>query len=230
MKKINIAIDGPSGAGKSSVSKALAVKLNYVHLDTGAMYRSVAYFALQNGLKMNEEDKIEELIKSMNLNIYPDGRIFINDEEVTSKIRTDEISMAASDVSKLKKIRAALVKMQQDISKDGGYIVDGRDICSVVLPNAEVKVFLTASAAERAQRRFLQNVSAGLEADFKSILKDIEARDYQDSHRENSPLKKTDDAVLVDSSDMDKDEVVDAIMMLYDRAIKNDWWKNRYSW
>lgn len=216
--KTNIAIDGPSGAGKSTVSNLLAEKLGYAHLDTGSMYRAVAYHSLKNGLKMDEEAKVVELINKMKLSVLPDGRIFVDDEEVTGKIRTDEISMAASDVSKLLGVRKALVKMQQDIASTGGYILDGRDIGTVVLPDAKVKVFMSASPEERAQRRFLENVAKGMEADYKTILEDTKARDYQDSHRENSPLKKADDAIEIDTTNMSLDEVVDVILELVKKA------------
>lgn len=220
MKKINIAIDGPSGAGKSTISNALAEKLNYAHLDTGAMYRAVAYSALNHGLKMDEEEKVCDLISKMKLEVLSDGRIFVDGEEITSKIRTDEISMAASDVSKLLGVRKALVKMQQDIASSGGYILDGRDIGTVVLKDAEVKVFMTATAEERAQRRFLQNVAKGMQADYKTILEDTKARDYQDSHRENSPLKKADDAIEIDTTNMSFEEVAEVIEELVNKAIK----------
>jgi len=218
--KINIAIDGPSGAGKSTVANTLAEKLNYSHLDTGAMYRAVAFEVLKNNLALDEEDKIEDLINKMNLEIFPDGRIFVDGEELTGKIRTDEISMAASTVSKLLKVRKALVKKQQDIASSGGYIVDGRDICEVVLPNAEVKIFLTASPEERAQRRFLENVQRGMNPDYKTILEDVKKRDYQDSHRENSPLHKADDATEIDSTNMSFEEVIESIMKLVERVTK----------
>ncbi len=221
MKKINIAIDGPSGAGKSSISKALAVKLGYVHLDTGSMYRAVSYAALKKGYKMDEEKKIVRMIKKMDLVVKTDGSIFVDGEEVTDKIRTDEISMAASDVSKLKTVRENLVAMQQKICSAGGYIVDGRDICEVVLPDAEVKIYLTATAEERARRRYLQNLEKGMEADYEKILSDVIARDYQDMHRENSPLHKADDAVEIDSTHMSIEEVVDAIADLVGKALND---------
>lgn len=213
--KINIAIDGPSGAGKSTISDILAEKLGYVHLDTGAMYRSVAYLGLKKGLKMDEEEKVVKMIEEeMDLVQNPDNTIICNGEDITSKIRTNEISMAASDVSKLKNVRKALVAMQQKIASKKGYIVDGRDICEVVLPDAEVKIFLTASAEDRAKRRLLQNQEKGIEGDYETILEDIKKRDYQDSHRENSPLRKTDDATLIDSSNLSIDEVVEIIMKM----------------
>lgn len=219
--KINIAIDGPSGAGKSTVSDILASKLNYVHLDTGAMYRAVAYTGLNKGLKMDDEENVVKMIEEeMDLVMNSDGTIICNGEDISGEIRTNEISMAASDVSKLKNVRKALVAMQQKIASEGGYIVDGRDICEVVLPFAEVKIFLTASPENRAQRRLLQNQEKGISGDYDTILEDIKKRDYQDSHRENSPLHQTEDAVLIDSSDLSIDEVVDKILKLVDEKLK----------
>lgn len=209
---INIAIDGPSGAGKSSISNILADKLGYVHLDTGAMYRSVAYFALKKNIALDDEDKVVEMIHNLDLNMKNDGTIICDGEDITKKIREPHMSMAASNVSKLKNVRAALVKMQQKIAANKGYILDGRDIGTVVLTDAEVKIFLTASAEERAKRRVLQNEKNGIKTDYKTIYDEIIARDYQDSHRENSPLKKADDAIEIDSSNMTIDEVVNEVL------------------
>lgn len=209
---INIAIDGPSGAGKSSISNILADKLGYVHLDTGAMYRSVAYFALKRNIALDDEDKVVEMIHQLDLNMKTDGTIICDGEDITRKIREPHMSMAASDVSKLKNVRAALVEMQQKIASKKGYILDGRDIGTVVLTDAEVKIFLTASPEERAKRRVLQNDKNGIKTDYKTIYDEIVARDYQDSHRENSPLKKADDAIEIDSSNMTIDEVVDEVL------------------
>ncbi len=218
--KINIAIDGPSGAGKSSVSDVLAAKLGYVHLDTGAMYRSVAYVAIKNGLKLDEEDKIVDLINNnFNLDMKSDGTILCNGEDISLAIRSNEMSLAASDVSKLLGVRKALVSLQKKIAENKGYIVDGRDICEVVLPEAEVKIFLTASAEDRANRRVLQNKQKGIESDYNQILEDIKKRDYQDSHRENSPLRQAADATLIDSSNMSKEEVVNKIIDLVKQKI-----------
>ena len=217
--KINIAIDGPSGAGKSTISDILAERLGYAHLDTGSMYRAVAYTALNRGIALDDEDAVVRMIEEdMDLEMHSDGTIVCNGEDISDKIRTNEISMAASDVSKLGGVRKALVAMQQRIAAAKGYIVDGRDICEVVLPDAEVKIYLTASAEARAQRRYLQNKEKGIEGDLKTILEDIKKRDYQDSHRENSPLRKAEDAIEVDSSDMNIDEVVDTLCRLYEGA------------
>ena len=219
MRKINIAIDGPSGAGKSTISDILATKLGYIHLDTGAMYRTVAYKGLQAGLKMDDEENIVKLISTLEFKQTADGRIICNGEDISKEIRQNEISMAASDVSKLLGVRKALVALQQKIAEEKGYIVDGRDICEVVLPCAEVKIYLVASAEERAKRRVLQNKEKGIEADYESILEDIVKRDYQDMHRENSPLHKTDDATEIDSSNLTIEEVVDKIMEIVETKL-----------
>ena len=213
--KINIAIDGPSAAGKSSVSDKVAAKLNYTHLDTGAMYRATAYEAFKENIAIDDEENIIKMIEKMDLDMKPDGRVILNGEDISSKIRTNEISMGASNVSKLLGVRAALVAMQQKICASGGYILDGRDIGTVVLKDAPVKIFMTASAEARAKRRVKQNIQKGIEGtDYQTILEDIEKRDYQDSHRQNSPLKQADDAVLIDTSDLSVEQVVDQVMSL----------------
>lgn len=212
MKKINIAIDGPSGAGKSTISDILASTLGYIHLDTGAMYRTVAYKALEAGLKMDDEKNVVELINTLSFKQTPEGKIICNGEDISLAIRQNNISMAASDVSKLLGVRQALVALQQKIAEEKGYIVDGRDICEVVLPNAEVKLYLDASAEERAKRRVLQNEEKGIESDYESILEEIKKRDYQDMHREHSPLKRAEDAIEIDSSNLTIQETVDTIM------------------
>ena len=207
--KINIAIDGPSAAGKSTIADILAEKLGYTHLDTGAMYRAVAYKAFNNNIPIDDENAVVMMIEDMNLDMKSDGRVILDGEDITGKIRTNEISMGASDVSKLLNVRAALVKMQQKICKDGGYILDGRDITTVVLKDAPVKIFMTASAQARAKRRVEQNIEKGIEdSDYETILKEIEKRDYQDSHRENSPLTKAPDAVEIDTSNLSIEETL----------------------
>ena len=217
--RINIAIDGPSAAGKSTIADILASKLGYTHLDTGAMYRSIAYEAIKEGIALDDEVRVVEMINRIDLDMKEDGRIFLNGEEISSYIRTNEISMGASDVSKLKEVRKALVAMQQRIASKGGYILDGRDIGTVVLTDAPVKIYMIASAEARARRRVIQNKEKNIDGDYEAILEDIKKRDYQDSHRENSPLKKADDAVEIDTSDMTIDEVVDKVMSLVNRVL-----------
>lgn len=217
--KINIAIDGPSGAGKSTIADLVAEKLSYVHLDTGAMYRSVAYAAIKSGLSFDDEEAIVSMIQSdFNLSM-DDNKIVLNGEDITDKIRTNEISMAASNVSKLSGVRSALVAAQRKIASNKGYILDGRDICDVVLPDAEVKVFLTASAEDRARRRLEQNKEKGIIDDYDKILEEIKRRDYQDSHRAISPLRASADATIIDSSDKSIDEVVNMILDLVYKKI-----------
>ena len=209
---INIAIDGPSAAGKSTIADILAQNLGIVHLDTGAMYRAVALQAIRNNIDLANEERIVEMIHNMDLDMKSDGRVILNGEDISGLIRTNEISMAASTVSKLLGCRAALVKMQQKICENGGYVLDGRDIGTVVLKDAPVKIFMIASAEARAKRRVLQNQEKGIEGDdYETILQEIQKRDYQDSHRENSPLKKADDAIELDTSDMTIEEVAQRV-------------------
>ncbi|MGB4613259.1 MAG: (d)CMP kinase [Erysipelotrichaceae bacterium] len=223
--KINIAIDGPSGAGKSSVSDLLAKKLGYVHLDTGAMYRAVAFKAINNNIALDDEEKLIEMLNKTSIVLNDNNDVFIDGKNVTELIRTNEMSMAASDVSKLSKIRKKLVEMQQEISKSKGYILDGRDIGTVVLKDAEVKIYLTASTEIRAQRRKLQNEKKGIFNDLDYLIKEIENRDYQDMNRKESPLKKADDAIEIDASYIDINQVVNKILdIVYNKleVLSND--------
>jgi len=223
--KINIAIDGPSGAGKSSVSDLLAKKLGYVHLDTGAMYRAVAFKAINNNIALDDEEKLIEMLNKTSIVLNDNNDVFIDGKNVTELIRTNEMSMAASDVSKLSKIRKKLVEMQQEISKSKGYILDGRDIGTVVLKDAEVKIYLTASTEIRAQRRKLQNEKKDIFNDLDYLIKEIENRDYQDMNRKESPLKKADDAIEIDASYIDINQVVNKILdIVYNKleVLSND--------
>ena len=221
--RINIAIDGPSAAGKSTIAKELAKKLNYVHLDTGAMYRCTALKALENGIKLDDEAAVCRMLADTDIRLTPDGKVFLDGEDVSGKIRTDEVSMAASDVSKLEKVRADLVARQQEMAKEKGFIMDGRDIGTVVLPDAEVKVFMTASPEARAERRYKQNIEEGIPtSDIETIAEEIRQRDYQDTHREFSPLKKADDAVEIDTSDMSIEEVTEAMYRLVEPFLQKE--------
>lgn len=208
---INIALDGPSAAGKSTIAKRLAKKLNYIHLDTGAMYRCVAYKALSTGVSMEDEAALCAMINDTVIELTSDGSVILDGKTVSNEIRTDKISMGASKVSAFKEVRALLVAQQQKMAENKGYIMDGRDIGTVVLPNAELKVFMTASAEARAQRRYAENLAKGFDSDLNKIIEEIKQRDWQDTHREHSPLKKADDAVVLDTSDLNIDEVVSAI-------------------
>ena len=213
--KINIAIDGPGAAGKSTIAKCLAKKLNYVHLDTGAMYRSTAYKALQNQISLEDEAAVCKMLENTKIQLATDGSIFLDGEDVSDKIRTNEISLAASLVSKLAKVRRMLVERQQEMAKEKGFIMDGRDIGTVVLTDAEVKIYMTASPMARAKRRYDQNIAKNIPTgSIEEIAREIAERDLQDMTRENSPLKKADDAVEIDTSDMSIEEVTERIYSL----------------
>ena len=213
--KINIAIDGPGAAGKSTIAKCLAKKLNYVHLDTGAMYRSTAYKALQNHICLEDEEAICKMLEHTKIQLLIDGSILLDGEDVSDKIRTNEISLAASLVSKLANVRRMLVARQQEMAKEKGFIMDGRDIGTVVLKDAEVKIYMTATPMARAKRRYDQNIAKNIPTgSIEEIAKEIAERDLQDMTRENSPLKKADDAIEIDTSDMSIEEVTERIYSL----------------
>ena len=218
--KINIAIDGPSAAGKSSVADKLAERLGYVHLDTGAMYRTVAYLCAVKNIDVTNEEEVVKALNDADISVDNDGTIYLNKEIVNDKIRDPKISMQASAVSKNPAVRSRLVAMQKEIAKDKGYILDGRDIGTVVLKDAEVKIFLVADALERAKRRVSQEAQKGIMLDLDEVLADINRRDLQDASREASPLKKADDAHLIDSSTMSLDEVVDEIYEIIKKKVK----------
>jgi CMP/dCMP kinase len=212
--KINIAIDGPSASGKSTIAKRLAAELGYIHIDTGAMYRCVAYLAIKLGIDFSDEKSLGEMAEHMDIVLTTDGRVFLNQTDVTDAIRQEEISVGASKVSIYSNVRSAMVKRQQQMAKSKGFIVDGRDIGTVVLPEAEVKIFQTASAASRAMRRYKENQSKGIHSDFELLKSEIEQRDHQDTHRKESPLRKAEDAIEIDTSDMTVEQVVSTIKSL----------------
>lgn len=213
--RINIAIDGPSAAGKSTIAEKLAKQLGYVHLDTGAMYRCVALKATENHVDPDDEDALCHMLAGTDIELKADGRVFMDGKDVSRKIRTDEISMAASSVSRHPGVRRDLVHRQQEMARTGGFIMDGRDIGTVVLKDAEVKIFMTASPEARAKRRYEQDLAEGIPtSDVKTIAEEIRQRDYQDTHRSVSPLKKADDAIEIDTSDMSIDEVTQKIRQL----------------
>lgn len=223
MSKINIAIDGPSAAGKSTVAKLLASRLGYVHLDTGAMYRSCAYKAKLSGISIEDEAAVCSMLDHTKIVLTPNGEVLLDGKDVSKEIRADEISSMASKVSALCDVRKNLVMRQQEMAKEKGFIMDGRDIGTVVLKDAEVKVYLTASAHARALRRLKQNRDENIsDLDLETIEKEIEERDYRDMHREFSPLCVAEDAIVIDSSDMTRDEVLEEIMNLVDACVKEE--------
>ena len=217
--KINIAIDGPSAAGKSTIAKRLAKALGYSHLDTGAMYRCVGYLAAQRGIDLHDEDALTEMTASMRIRFDSEGHVFLNEEDVSVAIRENRVSMLASSVSVHPRVRKLLVDMQRQMALDKGVIMDGRDIGTVVLPDAELKIFMVASVEARARRRYQEYLDKHIEADYDTICEDIKKRDDQDMHRAASPLIKAADAHEIDTSDMSIEEVCAAILSLVEKTI-----------
>ena len=211
---VNIAIDGPAGAGKSTIARKLAEELKYVYVDTGAMYRAMAYHFLKQGISGTEEKRIALEVQNTDVTIaYVAGeqQVLLNGENVNPYIRTEEVGNMASATSVYPVVRLKLMELQKKLAVSSDVIMDGRDIGTAVLPDAQVKIYLTASVETRAKRRYDENTKKGMAADLEEIAKDIKERDYRDMHREMSPLKKAEDAVLVDSSQMNIEEVVEAI-------------------
>ena len=214
----NIAIDGPAGAGKSTIAKQLAKELSFIYVDTGAMYRSMALYFMRNGIAKEDEAAISDACKTVEVSIaYGNGeqQVLLNGENVSKEIRKEEVGKMASATSVYKEVRTKLVELQQKLAADKDVIMDGRDIGTCVLPNAQVKIYLTASVETRAERRYQELQEKGAACDLEVIKKDIADRDYQDMHREISPLKQAEDAILVDSSDMGIEEVVETIKNIY---------------
>ena len=221
MKNLVVAIDGPAGAGKSTIAKKLAADLGYVYVDTGAMYRAMAYYFLQNGIDAKDEKAIADACPKVDVTIqYVDGeqQVILNGENVNGVIRKEEVGNMASATSVYPVVRTKLVDLQRQLAARENVIMDGRDIGTVVLPNANVKIFLTASSKVRAQRRFDELTAKGVACNIDEIEKDIIDRDYRDMHRETSPLKQADDAVLLDSSNLDIDGVVAAMKKIIEGA------------
>lgn len=213
-----IAIDGPAGAGKSTIAKKIAKELGFIYVDTGAMYRAVALYLMRNQISASADEKIAAACEKISVSIeYVDGeqQVILNGENVNSYIRTEEVGMMTSASSKNKNIRMKMVELQRELAGKQDVVMDGRDIGSYVLPDAELKIYLTASSIERANRRFKEYEKRGEKCDLKEIEKDIIARDQQDMSREFAPLCQAEDAILIDSSDMTIDEVVDAVISKY---------------
>lgn len=206
---IAIAIDGPAGAGKSSLSKEVAKELSFIYVDTGALYRTIGLAASRKGLKKDDKAEIISMLNDIDvkLSFNDEGTqiVLLNGEDVSSFIRTPEASMFASAVSAIPEVRAFLLDLQRNMAKSDNVIMDGRDIGTVVLPDAKIKIFLTASPEKRAMRRHKENIEKGIDSTYEEVLKDVNQRDYQDSHREIAPLKPAEDSVLVDTSDYDFD-------------------------
>ncbi len=211
----NVAIDGPAGAGKSTIAKRVAKENNFIYVDTGAMYRAIGLYIVRQGIDIHDKEAVEKAAPDAKVSLtYENGEqvVVLNGENVNGLIRTEEVSQAASVTSAYPVVRELLFEMQQTLAKENDVVMDGRDIGTVVLPNAQAKIYLTASVEERARRRFEEYKNKGMDVDIEELKKEIAQRDHQDMTREIAPLKQADDAVLVDSSDMNIEEVTKAIM------------------
>lgn len=209
---INIAIDGPAGAGKSTIAKTASKNLGYIYVDTGALYRTIGLNALRQGKNTKDPDEVVPTLADVKVSLrFVDGeqRVFLGEEDVSEAIRQNEVSMAASNVSSIPAVREFLFDLQRNIAAENNCIMDGRDIGTVVLPDAKIKIYLTASAEARADRRFKELTEKGQSVDYNVILEEIEKRDYQDMNREIAPLKKAEDAILVDTTELNLQESID---------------------
>lgn len=221
---INVAIDGPSGAGKSTIARAISAKLGYIYVDTGALYRTVGLSALRSGFDPKDRERVVPMLKSIKVelrHVEGEQRVFLNGEDVSADIRMPEVSMAASGVSAIPEVRAYLFDLQRDIAAANNCLMDGRDIGTVVLPNADVKVFLTASPEVRAERRHKELLEKGVDQPYDELLADIIKRDYDDSHRETAPLKQAEDAVLVVTDNLDFEGSVEAVIDVINNKINS---------
>jgi cytidylate kinase len=217
----SIAIDGPAGAGKSTIARKTAAELGFIYVDTGALYRTVALAVKQAGVLPDEEAQVAQVLKDTKVElkfVNDEQRVFLNDVDVSDEIRSPEISMMASQVSAIGKVREFLFSLQQNIAKQNDVIMDGRDIGTVVLPHADVKIFLTATAEDRAKRRYDQLLQSGTVVDFEQLLEEIKQRDYNDMHREIAPLRQAEDAILVDTTGNTLEE---SIQLLRQLILKN---------
>lgn len=217
MKHINIAVDGPSGSGKSTLSRRAAQRLGYIYVDTGAMYRAIGLYAYKQEISLESISKITNYLNEINIDIkYVDGEqlIFLNGDDVSSEIRTHVISAYASAVAKIESVRSFLLDRQRQLAKENNVIMDGRDIGTVVLPDANVKIFLTASPEIRANRRFAELKERGQDIDYNKLLQDIKDRDYQDSHRSIAPLRPSESSVILDTSELDFEQSLERLIQI----------------
>lgn len=221
---IAIAIDGPAGAGKSTIAKAAANALGYIYVDTGAMYRALGLFAIRNNVSPENKDEVKELLTKAEVTLARNEKkeqlVILNGEDVSSLIRTEQVSMAASKISAISEVRTFLLSLQRDMAEKNNVIMDGRDIGTVVLPNANVKIFLTASAEIRAKRRFDELILKGEEVKYEDVLKDVIERDNNDMNREIAPLKPAQDSILVDTSELDLQQSIELLTKTIEENIK----------
>lgn len=211
MNKI-IAIDGPAGSGKGTITKLIAKKLNLVYIDTGATYRSIALASLKNNIKLEEKEKIIELAKKVNIDFDLNGKTYLNGKDVSSEIRSNEVSNIVSPISSIPEIREIMVDLQRKMAKNKDVIMEGRDITTVVFPDAKYKFYLDADIEERARRRYLQNKEMNIESNMEDLIDSIKKRDYNDMHKPVGALKRTNDQIYIDSTNMTIDEVVEKII------------------
>ena len=216
---ITIAIDGPSAAGKSTVAKGVAKKLGFVYVDTGAMYRSVTLYCLNQGIDCQDEKAVVNCLPNIKITLSIDGKVLLNGDDVTFEIRTQKVVDNVSYIAANKEVRLYLVELQREMAQDISVVMDGRDIGTYVLPHADVKIFQIASVKERAKRRFVENISKGIACTLEAVEKDLERRDYIDSHRDFAPLTKADDAIAVDTSNMSIDEAIDTIIKIIEEKV-----------
>ncbi|MHA8137923.1 (d)CMP kinase [Lactobacillaceae bacterium Scapto_B20] len=224
-KKLQVAIDGPASAGKSTVAKLIAKNFGYVYCDTGAMYRSITLKVIQAGIALDDESKIVELLSHTTIDFkpgQPQQLVFLDGTDVTNAVRSEQVTNSVSTVAALPGVRANLVEQQRKIAQNGGVVMDGRDIGTTVLPNADLKIFLVASVTERAQRRFKDNAEKGIHTPLKELEAEIATRDYKDSHRKTSPLVKAEDAVEINTTQMSIQDVVVEISNLMKNKLNNN--------
>lgn len=222
-KRLRIAIDGPASAGKSTVAKILAKDLGYIYCDTGAMYRALTYMAMENNISIDDEAGLVQLLQDITITFDPSAeiqKVFVNGKEVTDEIRQSDVTNGVSAVSAHQAVRVELVKRQQEIAKAGGIVMDGRDIGTAVLPDAEIKIFLVASVTERAERRFKENQTKGITTALEVLQQEIADRDYKDSTRKVSPLLQAEDAILVDTTSLSIEGVVAKIKSIIEETVK----------
>ncbi len=212
-----VAIDGPAGSGKGTIAKKIANKINAINIDTGAMFRCVALKALRENASVEDKDKIRKILNEIKIELKPNGKVFLDNEDVTTKIRTEEVSKYSSPISTIQEVRDKLLNLQRNMAVSQDVVMEGRDIGTVVFPNANVKIYLDATPEERAKRRILQNQEKGIDSNYKEVLEEIKQRDYRDMTREIAPLKKAEDAIYIDSTNLSIEEVSNKILEIIEK-------------